>query len=91
MAVAAPAATTYTFKPVQVYGGGYVDAVVFHPAQANLIYARTDMGGAYRWNNATATWIPLTDFRNRDQADYMGDLALALDPNDVNTVYLLTG
>lgn len=91
LSASAFAVTPYTFKPVRVHGGGYVDGIVFHPGQANLIYARTDMGGAYRWDNASSSWTPLTDFLNRDQADYMGDLALAVDPSNVNKVYLLTG
>jgi len=59
----APAAAAtqdnYTWKNVQIAGGGYVPGIIFSRAQANLIYARTDIGGAYRWNNSTSTWTPL--------------------------------
>jgi xyloglucan-specific exo-beta-1,4-glucanase len=81
----------YSFRPVQVYGGGYITGMVFHPTVQGLAYARTDMGGAYKWNAGSASWTPLTDFLSRDQADYMGNLALALDRNDANRVYLLCG
>lgn len=84
-------AAAYTWKPVQAHGGGFVDGIIYHPTTAGLVYARTDMGGAYRWDGATSTWIPLTDYLVRGQADFMGVLSLALDPNDASRVYLMTG
>nr|HPN65382.1 hypothetical protein [Candidatus Goldiibacteriota bacterium] len=82
-------AEPYTWKSVQVGGGGFVTGFVFHPLEANLLYARTDMGGAYRWDNANTKWIPLTDSMTRNNADNMGILAMAVDPSDVNRVYML--
>ena len=42
---------TYTWRSVVTNGGGgFVPGIVFNPTEANLIYARTDIGGAYRWN-----------------------------------------
>jgi hypothetical protein len=79
------------WKNVVIGGGGYVTGLLFHPTEPGLLYARTDMGGAYRWDEAGNRWLPLTDFITRDQADSMGVLSLALDPNDPDRVYLLTG
>ncbi|MBX9853656.1 MAG: hypothetical protein K2X86_18080, partial [Cytophagaceae bacterium] len=37
-------AQTYTWNNVQILAGGFVTGIVYSPAQANLIYARTDDG-----------------------------------------------
>ncbi|NLE03167.1 MAG: exo-alpha-sialidase, partial [Fibrobacter sp.] len=85
-----PAQTGYEWKNVVVGGGGFVDGFVFHPKVKGLMYARTDMGGAYRWNPPTNSWIPLTDWIGYVSDNY-GILAIALDPNDGSKVYLLSG
>ena len=41
---------------VAMGGGGFVSAVITCPTEKNLIYARTDVGGAYRWVEATKSW-----------------------------------
>ncbi|PKL91444.1 MAG: hypothetical protein CVV21_07620 [Candidatus Goldiibacteriota bacterium HGW-Goldbacteria-1] len=84
-------AEPYTWKSVQVGGGGFVTGFVYHPLEQNLLYARTDMGGAYRWDNTNSKWIPITDSMTRDNADNMGILGMAVDPSDVNRVYMLCG
>ena len=49
----AAAADPYTLKNVQIDGGGFVPGIIFNQTQQNLIYARTDIGGAYRWDQAS--------------------------------------
>lgn len=85
-----PAQTGYEWKSVAIGGGGFVDGFVYHPKVKGLMYARTDMGGAYRWNPVSNSWIPITDWIGSAADDY-GILAIALDPNDGSKVYLLTG
>ena len=82
---------TSTFKSVQIVGGGFVDGIVMHPLQRGLMYARTDVGGAYRWDNAANKWTPLTDSLTRDQANYTGIESIGLDPSDPNKLYLAVG
>ena len=56
---AAGAAASWT--SVKWGGGGYVTGLVYHPVNASLLYARTDVGGIYRWNASNSTWMALTD------------------------------
>jgi len=79
----------YNWKNVAIKGGGYVPAFVYSRAEANLLYTRTDMGGAYRWNATKKVWVSLTDAFTSSNA--MGILSLAADPNDANRVYMATG
>ena len=74
-------------------GGGYVTGLVFHPTTANLLYARTDIGGAYRWNQATASWVPITDGLGfgAAEAGYHGVESIAVDPNNDQLVYMAAG
>ncbi|HUI30560.1 MAG TPA: T9SS type A sorting domain-containing protein [Candidatus Acidoferrales bacterium] len=83
--------SSYTWKSVAAGGGGFVPGIIYHPAAPGLAYARTDIGGAYRWDNSTNRWIPLTDMMNRSTYDYMGILSIAVDPKDTNRVFMETG
>ncbi len=90
-AAQAQAPTSYVWKNVQILGGGFVSGIVYHPTEKDLIYARTDVGGAYRWDVPNKQWIPITDQIGRYNQNYTGILSLAVDPNDASRVYLATG
>ncbi|MEO0055739.1 MAG: xyloglucanase Xgh74A, partial [Verrucomicrobiota bacterium] len=90
-AVLAKAAETYRWDTVAMGGGGFVSAVIAHPSERHLIYARTDVGGAYRWNENDQSWIPLTDWLSPGELSFMGVEALAVDPSDPNRVYMAAG
>ncbi|MGA7522682.1 MAG: hypothetical protein WBW84_09370 [Acidobacteriaceae bacterium] len=81
----------YTWKSVQIVGGGFVDGVIFHPTVAGLRYARTDIGGAYRWDDAAQRWLPLLDWIGATDVNLMGVASIAVDPSDPNRVYLACG
>lgn len=76
---------------VKFGGSGYVPGLVFHPTSPNVLYARTDMGGSYRWNAATSTWIPITDGFGTREEFFNGAESIAVDANDDQRVYLVTG
>ncbi|TKH41586.1 xyloglucanase [Paenibacillus terrae] len=89
---AAAPSDEYTWKSVVTGGGGgFVPGIIFNEKEKNLIYARTDIGGAYRWNPADESWIPLTDSVGWEDWNKNGVDALATDPVDPNRVYIATG
>ena len=51
--------SSYTWKQLLIGGGGFVTGIAIHPTTANLIYARTDTSGAYKWDPDTDTWNEL--------------------------------
>lgn len=81
----------YVWDSVAIGGGGFVTAVIPSRAAPGVAYARTDVGGAYRWDPRAQRWIPLLDWVAEDQTGFLGIDGLAIDPHDANTVYLLAG
>ena len=79
------------WRSVPFGAGGFVDGFVFHPRERGLLYARTDIGGAYRFEPATNAWTPLLDHLSKADADLMGVLSLAVDPNDADRLYAACG
>ncbi|MFI1035052.1 1,4-beta-glucanase [Streptomyces sp. NPDC020951] len=90
-AAAAGAAPAYRWRNAVVGGTGFVTGVLFHPAVRGLAYARTDIGGAYRWDDRAARWTPLTDHLGWDDWNLLGVEALAVDPAHPDRVYLALG
>lgn len=72
-------------------GGGFIPGIIFNTKEKDLIYARTDIGGAYRWNKTNSSWTPLTDSVGWTDWNKNGVDALATDPVDPNRVYMATG
>jgi hypothetical protein len=85
------AGSPYVWRNVVIRGGGFVSGIVFSSKEKGLVYARTDVGGAYRSDDAGEHWRPLLDGFGRKDSSFQGIESLALDPQDANKVYLAAG
>ncbi|WP_156724880.1 sialidase family protein [Streptomyces apocyni] len=91
VAPAAAAKCGYRWRNAVMGGTGFITGVLFHPSVRGLAYARTDIGGAYRWDDRTERWIPLTDHLGWDDWNLLGVEAMAVDPAHPNRLYLALG
>jgi hypothetical protein len=67
-------------------GIGRVNALAFHPTDANTIYIGAPAGGLWATYNGGNTWIALTD-----DMPTLGVSAIAVDYNNPDIIYLGTG
>ncbi|MEU5737722.1 cellulose binding domain-containing protein [Streptomyces tendae] len=88
---AAATADSYTWKNARIDGGGFVPGIVFNRTEKDLAYARTDIGGAYRWQEESHTWTPLLDHVGWDDWGHTGVVSVASDPVDPDRVYAAVG
>jgi xyloglucan-specific exo-beta-1,4-glucanase len=91
-ASAQPQSVPYKWDNVKIGGGGgYVCAIIYNPTEKGLVYARTDMGGAYIRNKTTLEWEPITDWVSPDEWNLLGCESIATDPVDPKRVYIAAG
>ncbi len=81
----------YTWNNVAIGGGGFVSGIITSKTEQNLMYSRTDVGGAYRWDAASSKWIPLLDWVSENELGYLGVESIAIDPVETSKVYMLVG
>jgi hypothetical protein len=91
LTVTSSASVEYSWSNVKIVGGGYVPGLYFHPTQQGLMYARTDIGGAYRWGPNDSQWVPLLDWTTSANWWQIGVEAIGLDPTNANKLYLAVG
>jgi hypothetical protein len=84
-------AASYRWRNVAIGGSGFVSGIVTSKTQPGLMYSRTDVGGAYRWDKSNSRWIPLTDWLPDSETGFLGIESLAIDPNTSSKLYLLAG
>src|SRR5688572_17504310 len=84
-------ASGYRWGSVKIGGGGFVSGLIPPRDRAGAWFARTDVGGAYRYDAAARTWMPLLDWVSDEQTGFLGVESIALDPSEPGNVYLLVG
>ncbi len=82
----------YDIEPLpRISGGGYITGIIYHPTVDNLIYIRTDVGGAYRWKESTKEWIQLFDFLDPTNESWKNIDAIAVTEDDTNVIWAAVG
>ena len=85
------ATSNSSLKPIKIGGGGFVTGLVIHPQSQDLIYARTDVGGLYRWDSLTQSWSQLLSQKSVGQKISLSIESVALDSNHPHIIYAATG
>lgn len=79
---------SYSWGTLKIGGGGFVSGIV---TGKDVMYARTDVGGAYKYNYDTESWEQLFGFLTEADRGLLSVDAMAVDPTDDDTVYFLCG
>lgn len=79
----------YEYRNAPIPGGGYVTGFLFHPDKSDVLYARTDIGGTYRYNYPEKKWESLIDHVTVEDLSETYPIALAL--SEQNTLYIACG
>lgn len=80
--------TDYKIGSVAIGGGGFVPGII---ASGNTKLARTDVGGAYKWNAEDCSWQIMTNFISELDKGLYSIEAMAIDPSNEDNIYLLGG
>ena len=89
-ALQSEANSDYTFGQVSIGGGGFVTGII-STNEPGLFYARTDVGGAYRWDKDSKAWVSLSYDISKDDVGLLGIDGIAADPNNAANVYMCAG
>lgn len=81
----------YTYHSIPIPGGGFVTGFVFHPTVPGILYARTDVGGIYRFDADRQCWNPLMDWVGYPHGGLMQTYSMALDPDRPGRIMVLAG
>jgi xyloglucan-specific exo-beta-1,4-glucanase len=79
----------FNWKSVNIQGMGYVTGLAIAPSSPHDVYVRTDVGGAYRFDNGKNQWLPLLDkFDTNFSKGGVGVESVAVDPQKPQRVYV---
>ncbi|MGN0402356.1 MAG: endoglucanase [Acetatifactor sp.] len=69
----------YVYKNLPIPGGGYVTGFLYSKKEKDVLYARTDIGGTYRFDVKTQTWISLIPHVTMEDLSETFPISFALD------------
>lgn len=82
---------SYEYKNLPIPGGGYVTGFLYHRKKKNLLYARTDIGGAYRYDAGEQKWVSLIPHVTMRDLSETFPIAMALDDENPAMLYIACG
>jgi len=68
-----------------------VTGFLFHPRKEGILYARTDIGGCYRFDREEQRWKSLISHVTMEDLSQTYPISMALDPCDENKLYIACG
>lgn len=83
--------TEYLYGNMPIPGGGYVTGYAFHKKVPGILYARTDIGGVYRYNFEKDCWYSLVEHVTQMDLSETFPLAIALDDAHPERLYVTCG
>ena len=81
----------YEYKNAPIPGGGYVTGLTYHQTQPGILYARTDIGGTYRYEEKEQRWESLIKHVTQEDLDETYPIAIALDEKYPERLYIISG
>ncbi len=81
----------YEYHHAPIPGGGFVTGFCFHPGEKDILYARTDIGGVYRYDFERKSWHSLMDHVKTTQIWETFPLSIALDEQHPDWLYIASG
>ena len=81
----------YRYRHMPIGGGGYVTGFYFHPTDPNVMYCRTDIGGAYRFDYDKQEWVSLIDHVTPVDGRECCPISAALDADRPGRLYIASG
>ena len=82
---------SYRYENAPIPGGGYVTGLVYHQSQPGILYARTDIGGTYRFDANQRKWCSLMNHVTHEDLAETYPIALALDEAHPEWLYIVSG
>lgn len=81
----------YQYDNLPIPGGGYVTGFVYDEGEDNTLYARTDIGGVYRYQRKEQKWKSLIDHVSRKDLRECYPSAVAVDRRKPGSLYVACG
>lgn len=81
----------YEYKNLPIPGGGYVTGFLYHRKKKDVLYARTDIGGVYRFDAEKQTWISLIPHVTMRDLSETYPISMALDDTNPAMLYIACG